>query len=137
MMTKLDGISQHMERNVAQKNSGVRNPDSVHEMTSPSPPPFEGETTLNAQSEFAREFVEKAVGHSTYIGQNNEIQAALASLKSMVNRQSDFAATKSDLQPLFDKVTTDTDVSILEGPPWEAVNEAIERATRKSPIILD
>lgn len=101
-------------------------------MASPTPAPFEGETALNAQSEYAREFIEKAVGSTPSIVQNKEIQAALASLKSMVNRQHHYGAAKSELQPLSDKLTADVAASTLERPPWEAVNEVIDKAICKS-----
>lgn len=106
-----------------------KSPRPGPEIPTPSPAPFEGETALNAQSEYAREFIEKAVGSTPSIVQNKEVQAALASLKGMVNRHNQYGATKSELQPLFDKVTADIDASNLEKPPWEAVNEVLDKAT--------
>jgi hypothetical protein len=141
LATKLDSMdnpADHIGPRTQAKNTNVRkSPRPAGEMTPPSPAPFEGETALNAQSEYAREFIEKAVHSTPSIVQNKEVQAALASLKSMVNRHNIYGATKSELQPLFDKVTADVDASTLERPPWEAINDVIEKATRKSYTSVD
>ncbi|KAF2258211.1 fungal-specific transcription factor domain-containing protein [Lojkania enalia] len=107
----------------------ARSPNSSTEHHSGTPAPFEGETTLNSQSAFAREFLEQAVGSTPSIGQNEEVKAALASLQDIVSRQGQNASTSNEPQPFFNKALADIDSSKLERPPWEAVVEVIEKAS--------
>ncbi|KAJ4364697.1 hypothetical protein N0V83_009294 [Neocucurbitaria cava] len=46
-----------------------------------TPAPFEGETTINSQSDYAREFLAQAVGSTPSIGHNAEVKSALAALE--------------------------------------------------------
>lgn len=101
-----------------------------------TPPPFEGETTLNAQSEHARELLEKAVGSSPSIGQNTEFKAALASLQSIVDSRNQPWPAKVDTTTRFCKVLTDTDAAKLEQPPWDVVSDVIDTVTSKSFLLL-
>ncbi|KAK7182408.1 uncharacterized protein CC84DRAFT_1101011 [Paraphaeosphaeria sporulosa] len=94
-------------------------------------PAFEGETTINRQSEFARELLEQAVGSTPSIGQNAEIKAALSSLQNMVTRQSanPNTITASLTYPFSNKALAEVDHTKLERPPWDLVNEVIDKAS--------
>jgi hypothetical protein len=95
----------------------------------PTPATFEGETTLNRQSEFAREFLEKAVGNTPSIEQNAEIKDALTSLQEMVTRQGRYTNTMSSAShPFFNRALSNIDPSRLDRPPWDIVNDVIEKA---------
>ncbi|KAF2635490.1 hypothetical protein P280DRAFT_436975 [Massarina eburnea CBS 473.64] len=115
----------HSTQSRSHKQSSGRGPSDT------TPAPFEGETTINRQSEFARELLEQAVGNTPSIGQNVEIKDALASLQEMVTRQGQFtnAMPVSIVQPFFNKSLADIDVSQLEKPPWDAANDLIEKAS--------
>ncbi|KAF2193182.1 hypothetical protein K469DRAFT_730100 [Zopfia rhizophila CBS 207.26] len=104
-----------------------RSPNCISEDTTDSPAPFEGETTLNTQSEYARHLLERAVINTPSIGQNSEIKAALTSLQSMVNRQN--IPTDKDEARFFKNLAPETALSKLERPPWDAVNEVLDKAT--------
>jgi hypothetical protein len=94
-------------------------------------PAFEGETTINRQSEFARELLEHAVGSTPSIEQNVEIKAALTSLQNMVTRQSanPNTITASLTYPFSNKALAEVDHTKLERPPWDLVNEVIDKAS--------
>ncbi|KAL1608578.1 hypothetical protein SLS60_003522 [Paraconiothyrium brasiliense] len=96
-----------------------------------STPAFEGETTINRQSEFARELLEQAVGRTPSIEQNTEIKAALTSLQNMVTRQGANAntITASLTYPFSNKALAEIDHTKLERPPWDLVNEVIDKAS--------
>ncbi|KAF1954350.1 hypothetical protein CC80DRAFT_476084 [Byssothecium circinans] len=93
------------------------------------PAPFEGETTINRQSEFARELLEQAVGSTPSIGQNAEIKNALTSLQDMVTRQGQYTNAMPASQPFFNRNLADLDASNLERPSWEVANEVLEKAS--------
>lgn len=125
----LDTQKDHAEQSSQSKSSRVgKSPNSSTDVHSNTPAPFEGETALNAQSEYARELLERAVGSTPSIGQNSEIQAALASLQGMVSKQNQSISTKHETQPFFTKTLADVDATKLERPPWEAVSDAIDSA---------
>lgn len=111
------------------KPSVGRSPRSSSDAHTPAP--FEGETTINRQSDFARELLEHAVGNTPSIEQNAEIKAALTSLQDMVSRQSHYSTTISGTasQPLFNKALADIDHVKLERPPWNVVSDVIDKAS--------
>jgi len=113
------------------RNLPSRSPHSASDLNSASSPAtFEGETTLNRQSEFARELLEQAVGSTPSIGQNAEIKDALASLQEMVTRQGQYTnAMSSASHPLFNRALANIDPSKLERPPWDVVDDVIEKAS--------
>ena len=94
-----------------------------------TPATFEGDTTLNKQSEFARELFEQTVGSTPSIGQNAEIQDAIAALQEMVTRQGQYTnAISSSSHPFFNKALANIDPSKLERPPWDVVEDVIAKA---------
>lgn len=98
-----------------------------------TPATFEGETTINKQSEIARELLEKAVGSTPSMGQNVEVKAALTSLQDLVTRQGQYTNTlASTSNPFFNRVLVDIDPAKLERPPWDVVLEVIEMASSTS-----
>lgn len=110
--------------------AATRSPHSSSEANAATPA-FEGETTINSQSEFARELLEQAVGSTPSIGQNAEIKAALTSLQNMVTRQGakSNTITASLTYPFSNKALAEVDHSKLERPPWDLVNEVINKAS--------
>ncbi|KAF1997763.1 hypothetical protein P154DRAFT_547189 [Amniculicola lignicola CBS 123094] len=116
-----------------QKSSGRfgKSPHSSNDFGSvETPAPFEGEMTLNSQSEFAREYLEHVVHSTPSIGQNADIKAALSTLQNMVsNRQAQEASSKSESQPFLNPKLADIDASKLERPPWEAVDDVLSKAS--------
>ncbi|KAF2450389.1 hypothetical protein P171DRAFT_479480 [Karstenula rhodostoma CBS 690.94] len=110
--------------------AATRSPHSNSE-ASVATPAFEGETTINRQSEFARELLEQAVGSTPSIGQNAEIKAALTSLQNMVTRQgaNPNTITASSTYPFCNKALAEVDHTKLERPPWDLVSEVIDKAS--------
>ncbi|KAF2736701.1 hypothetical protein EJ04DRAFT_510814 [Polyplosphaeria fusca] len=104
----------------------ARSPNSSADVKSSTPAPFEGETTLNTQSEFARELLEHTVKSTPSIEQNAEIKAALHSLQAMVSHQSQTA--KDEPPPLFTSALADVNASKVDRPPWAAVEDVFEKA---------
>ncbi|KAF2676907.1 hypothetical protein K458DRAFT_424397 [Lentithecium fluviatile CBS 122367] len=137
LATKLSNLDLHRDQSEQSSQSRSRNltgrsPRSTSDANNvPTPAPFEGETTINRQSEFARELLEQAVGSTPSIGQNAEIKAALTSLQDMVTRQGQYTntMTASSTHPFFNRALVDIDPSKLERPPWEVVEDVIEKAS--------
>ena len=111
--------------------STTRSPRSGSEANVSTPAPFEGETTIIRQSEFARELLEQAVGSTPSIIENAEVKAALTSLQDMVTRQGAYTntAATSSLYPFINKSLANLDHTKLERPPWELVNEVIDKTS--------
>jgi hypothetical protein len=86
-----------------------------------------------AQSDFARELLEKAVESTPSMGHNADIQAALQSLQSMVSRQTEFASTRNEPQPFLPRALADVDPAKLERPPWEVVSDLLQQSSGISP----
>jgi hypothetical protein len=135
LATKLGNLDLHRDASETSSHSKPRNlaARSTHSASdpnsAPTPATFEGETTLNRQSEFARELLEQAVGSTPSIGQNTEIQAALTSLQEMVTRQGQYTNTMSSAShPFFTRALSNIDPSKLDRPPWDIVNEVIDKA---------
>lgn len=112
------------------RNSSGR---STTEVNSGTPAPFEGETTLNRQSVFARELLEHAVGSTPSMETNTDIKDALKSLQEMVDRQGQYtnAIPAAFSQPFFNRSLAEIDASKLERPPWDAAHEVLEKASGK------
>ncbi|ORY11063.1 fungal-specific transcription factor domain-domain-containing protein [Clohesyomyces aquaticus] len=109
--------------------AGGKSPNCIPEVDVSSPAPFEGNTALNSQSEFARDYLERAVVNIPSIGSNPQVQAALTTLQTMVRRQNLPVEVKPELPLFVHKAPSDVDMSLLERPPWEAVNNLLEKAT--------
>lgn len=124
-------IKSEVERAIHPRSTVVtsRSPGPSSEATVPSQP-FEGETTINRQSEFARELLEQAVGSTPSIGQNAEIKAALMSLQNMVSRQSASATTiaTSSTYPFSNRALAQVDHTELERPLWDLAEDVIDKA---------
>jgi hypothetical protein len=106
-------------------NASNANTDTVPE----TPAPFEGETTMNSQSEYARELLEKAVGSTPSMGQNAEVKAALTSLQGMVSKQNQPILTTNEPQPLINRALAAIDSTTLERPSWDQIEDILEQAT--------
>jgi hypothetical protein len=116
------------------KSSRVgKSPSSITEVNAPSPAPFEGETTLNSQSEVVRGYLERAVVNTPSIGSNSQVQAALATLQNMARRQNQVQPMVPDVQLFQHKAPSDVDMSQFKRPPWDAVIDLLERATGMVP----
>lgn len=90
-----------------------------------TPAPFEGETTINSQSDYAREFLAQAVGSTPSIGQNADIKSALAALGDLVSQQSQNAASSNTL---INRSLANLDPGELERPPWDLVTLVLGKA---------
>jgi len=94
--------------------------------------PFEGETTFNSQSELARDYLEQAVGNTPSIVQNADIKAALTSLQDLVTIQGQKTVKSAQSMPSFAHALVDIDPAELERPPWDVVEEVLEKASSVS-----
>ncbi|KAI4650118.1 uncharacterized protein J4E78_008400 [Alternaria triticimaculans] len=102
-----------------------RSPGSVL-VEAPTPAPFEGESSINSQSDYAREMLARAIGSTPSIGQNEEVKLALTALSEMVSQHGQNPATSN---PLINQSLVDIDPSKLERPPWEIACYALEKAS--------
>jgi hypothetical protein len=101
-----------------------RSPTVLEE--APTPAPFEGETTINSQSDYARELLAKAVGGTPSIEQNAEVKSALRDLNELVSRQGD--VTASNDYSLVNHSLAEIDPEKLSKPPWDVVSSMVEKA---------
>ncbi len=92
----------------------------------PTPAPFEGESSINSQSDYAREMLAQAIGSTPSIGQNEEVKTALTALSEMVSQQGQNTASSN---PLINHSLADIDPSKLDRPPWETACYALEKAS--------
>jgi hypothetical protein len=93
----------------------------------PTPAPFEGETTINTQSDYARELLAKAIGSTPSFEQNTEVKSALLALDDLVKRQGQVtSATTSNSQALINRALADVDPDGLEKPPWDVVTNVLD-----------
>lgn len=104
-----------------------RSPGALEEASTPAP--FEGETTINSQSEYARELLAKAVGGTPSIEQNAEVKSALHDLNELVSRQG--SVTVSNDHSLVNRSLAEIDPEKLSKPPWEVVSSMVEKACGK------
>lgn len=100
----------------------------------PTPAFFEGETGINRQSDYARELLTHAVEDMPSIGQNAEIKTALSALKQLVTEQGRVARSSHPGPQSLDRCSG-FDSSKLNQPPWNVVEEAIEKAMRNVALI--
>jgi hypothetical protein len=92
----------------------------------PTPAPFEGESSINSQSDYAREMLAQAIGSTPSIGQNEEVKSALTALSDLVSQQSN---STSSTNPLINRSLAELDPAKLERPPWNDVMLILEKAT--------
>jgi uncharacterized coiled-coil protein SlyX len=110
-----------------------RSPGTLDEATTPAP--FEGETTINSQSDYVRELLAKAVGSTPSIEQNAEVKSALSALNDLVARQGQIVAPSSlSVNALINRSLADVDPEKLTKPPWSAVTDMVARACSKSTL---
>jgi len=96
-----------------------------------TPAPFEGETTINSQSDYARELLAQAIGEMPSIEQNAEIRTALAALKELVNQQSQVSTS---LNPRISREFADYDPAKLDRPPLDVVETVFDTACSQYPF---
>ena len=88
--------------------------------------PFEGETTITSQSDYARELLAQAVDRTPSIGQNAEVRSALTALGELVNQQ---GQNTSSTNPLINRSLAEFDPATLDRPPWDEVSNALDKAS--------
>ena len=119
--------TEHSSQSRSSRKGTNRSPGTYDE--APTPAPFEGETTINIQSDYAREFLAKAVGTTPSIEQNAEVQAALRALGDLVKHQGQVTApTVGNLQSLINRSLADVDPEKLSKPPWDTIEIVVKRA---------
>ena len=123
------GTSSHSRS--SRVDTSNRSPGVITEAATPAP--FEGETAINIQSDYARELLSEAIGSNPSIGQNVEIKSALAALGELVSQQGH--ATSSS-NPLINRALSGIDPGDLEQPPWDEVSNVLEKAMRKCSTIM-
>jgi hypothetical protein len=123
--------SQSRSSRVGSRTGSGKSPLVTTGVTNPAP--FEGETTIQSQSGYARELLTKVVGDTPSIGQNEEIKSALSALGEIVTRQGNVSASASSANHcLINRSLMDVDAGKLERPPWLAVKTMLERAMSRS-----
>lgn len=90
-----------------------------------TPAPFEGETTINSQSDYAREYLARVVGSTPSIGQNAEIKSALIALGELATQQGPNTASAV---PLVNRSLRELDPEKLDRPPWDTVSHVLDKA---------
>lgn len=124
----LDIRRDSVENSSHSRSSRVGTGKSPGTLTEPATPaPFEGETALNSQSDYARELLAQVVGRTPSIGQNAEIKSALNALEELVTQQGQNTATAG---PLINRALADINHENLERPPWSAVALVLDKATK-------
>lgn len=108
-----------------------RSPGSMAEAATPAP--FEGETTINRQSDYARDLLAQAVGRTPSIVQNAEIKSALTALGELVSQQGQNTLSP---HPLINRDFAEWNPAKLEKPPWEEISNALDKATSKCAVRL-
>ncbi|CAN9346068.1 unnamed protein product [Alternaria alternata] len=98
-----------------------------------TPAPFEGESSINSQSDYARAMLAQAIGSTPSIGQNEEVKMALTALAEMVSQQGQNNASSNHL---INNSLADIDPANLERPPWDTACYALEKASGKTPHIV-
>jgi len=112
----------------SRKGTG-RSPGTADEAATPAP--FEGETTINTQSDYARELLARAVDSTPSIEQNVEVRSALHALNDLVTRQGQItSATTSNNQALINRSLADVDPDTLEKPSWDIICHILEQGLR-------
>jgi hypothetical protein len=91
-----------------------------------TPAPFEGETTINSQSDYARQLLTKVVGSTPSIEQNAEVKSALHALNELVPRPGQAAPSAN--HSLINRSLADIDPEKLAKPPWDVVSSMVDEA---------
>lgn len=129
LTTKLGNISSPKDNasspSLSSRIGVVRNVETTVGTTTPTI--FEGETTINSQSDFARELLAQAIGKTPSIEQNAEIKTALSALKELVNQQSQIPISWS---VNMSREFADDDPTQLDRPPFDVVVNAIKKASQ-------
>lgn len=108
-----------------------RSPGPIEDASTPAP--FEGETAINSQSDYARELLAKAVGSTPSMGQDAEVRSALKALNELVARQGQApVSTVSNSGIMINRSLAELDPEALERPPWEVSCEVLEKGSSKS-----
>jgi len=130
LTTKLSNLDIHRESTETSSQSRSsrvgatgRSPGDATDAATPAP--FEGETAINIQSDYARELLAQAVDRTPSIGQNADIRAALTALGELVNQQGQNTASSN---PLINRSFAEIDPSDLEKPPWAEMINALDNA---------
>ncbi|EMD85979.1 hypothetical protein COCC4DRAFT_146409 [Bipolaris maydis ATCC 48331] len=95
----------------------------------PTPAPFEGESSINIQSVYAREMLAQVIDNTPSIGQNEEVKMALTALSEMVSQP---GQTMAPSNRLINRSLTEVDPTRLEQPPWMEVCNALDTAMKYS-----
>jgi hypothetical protein len=123
--------AEHSSQSRSSRRGIGRSPGTLDEGSTPAP--FEGETTINSQSDYARELLVKAVGSTPSIEQNAEIKSALLALDELVTRQNQATVpTPNSLHSVINHSLTDIDPETLSKPPWDVISEMVKRVYGKS-----
>ncbi|KAH9870995.1 hypothetical protein J1614_006569 [Plenodomus biglobosus] len=130
LSTKLGNLDLKKDDSCSQSRSsraGINNksPGVVNEAATPAP--FEGETAINSQSDYARELLTQAIGNTPSMEQNAEVRSALTALKELVSQQ-DQIATSSN--PLINRSFAEFDPAKLEQPPWIILSDTLDKACK-------
>ncbi|KAG9195315.1 hypothetical protein G6011_00436 [Alternaria panax] len=91
-----------------------------------TPAPFEGESSINSQSDHARAMLAQAIGSTPSIGQNEEVRVALTALAEMVSQQGQNNASSNHL---INHSLADIDPANLERPPWDTACYVLKKAS--------
>jgi hypothetical protein len=93
-----------------------------------TPTPFEGETAINSQSDYARGILAHVVGTTPSIGQNVELRSALGALGELVSKTSQVAAAAGSGDSFINPSLAEVAVENLEQPPWSVVKHVVNTA---------
>jgi hypothetical protein len=114
--------TEHSSQSRSSRKAIGRSPGTLEDAATPAP--FEGETAINSQSDYARELLTKAVGSTPSIEQNAEVKSALRALTELVPRQGQ--DTPSSIHSLVNRSLAEVDPEGLAKPPWsKSFSEAV------------
>jgi hypothetical protein len=113
----------------SRKGTG-RSPGTADEAATPAP--FEGETTINTQSDYARALLTRAIGSTPSIEHNAEVRSALHALNDLVMHQGQVtSASTTNNQALINRSLSEVDPESLDKPPWDLVTHVLEQGLRE------
>jgi hypothetical protein len=125
------GSPEHSSQSRSSRKGIGKSPGTLDDRSTPAP--FEGETTINSQSDYARELLVKAVGSTPSIEQNAEVKAALLALNELVTHQNQATVpTPNSLHSVVNHSLADIDPDTLSKPPWEVISKVVKGAYGKS-----
>lgn len=122
-LSNLDVVRRSVEIN--SQASSNRASSKIGLADSSTPATFEGVTTINSQSDYARKLLTQAISGAPSIGYNAEIKTALKSLGELVNQQ---AQNNAIPFPPSNHSLAQSDMQLLDRPPWKAVKTALDLA---------